>query len=603
MPKKMTKEEFIQKANEEHGEGTYDYIKVDYVRSSDKITIICPEHGEFEQLAKTHLKGSGCRECGIEQSRLKRLSNIKEFIASANKEHGEGTYNYSKVEYDGNKKKVTIICPEHDEFTQTPNNHLNGVGCPVCAGNIQLTTETFIKSAIIKHGEGTYDYSKVEYVHAHKKVTITCPKHGDFTQKPGSHLFRSGCRECGIEKAALSRSSTTDTFIKDAIEIHGECTYDYSKVVYVKSKEKVTIICPEHDEFTQQPGSHLQGQGCPHCVGTAPLTNKTFIERANKKHGECTYDYSKVEYRRNKDKVIIGCSIEGHGDFEQAPSSHLQGNGCPHCAGVAQLNTEIFIKRAIEEHGKGTYDYSKVLYVRTMDKVTIICKKHGNFEQAAHSHLKGIGCDQCGGSAQLTTETFIQKAKEIHGTIYDYTKVEYVRSNEKVTIICSIEEHSDFEQTPNSHLQGQGCPHCKADVSQYLSFILMMNDPNGVASALKSCAYIVYLKLLEVNGLHFTKIGITKYKRTFKSHVIVHDSRDLVTLKNKALALLLEYLNHRHNEEFNMLPVFNEENIEFGGRTECFSEIKGVFLKITKARIMKYVPVKYHAVIFNEIWV
>ena len=60
--------------------------------------------------------------------------------------------------------------------------------------------------------------------------------------------------------------------------------------------------------------------------------------------------------------------------------------------------------------------------------------------------------------AKLTTEEFIAKAKAVHGDKYDYSKVEYVKSKEKVTIICL--EHGEFLQTPQKHLFGQGCPIC-----------------------------------------------------------------------------------------------------------------------------------------------
>lgn len=46
--------------------------------------------------------------------------------------HGS-KYDYSKINYVNNRTKVTIICPEHGEFEQTPSNHKNGAGCPHCA--------------------------------------------------------------------------------------------------------------------------------------------------------------------------------------------------------------------------------------------------------------------------------------------------------------------------------------------------------------------------------------------------------------------------------------------------------------------------------------
>jgi len=144
---------------------------------------------------------------------------------------------------------------------------------------------------------------------------------------------------------------TTDGFIEKAIVVHGT-KYDYSKVVYVRNSDKVIIICREHGEFSQLPKNHLKGCGCPYCSGNAPLNTESFIERAIEIHGEGIYDYSKVEYVRIMDKVIIICPVEGHGEFTQSPNDHLNnGSGCRKCSGRFPLTTETFTQKAIEVHG------------------------------------------------------------------------------------------------------------------------------------------------------------------------------------------------------------------------------------------------------------
>ena len=124
--KKSTKEDFIIKAKQVHGD-KYDYSKVVYVNNQIKVCIICPEHGEFYQAPKNHLNGQGCPKC----SGNKKLTK-DDFIKKANEIHGY-KYDYSKVEYINSQIKVCIICPEHGEFYQAPKNHLNGQGCPICA--------------------------------------------------------------------------------------------------------------------------------------------------------------------------------------------------------------------------------------------------------------------------------------------------------------------------------------------------------------------------------------------------------------------------------------------------------------------------------------
>jgi len=124
-----------------------------------------------------------------------------EFIAKARKVHGD-TYNYDKVEYVSNKKKVVITCKEHGDFEKIPNAHLSGTRCPYCREKSRREKEKsnnmdFIAKARKVHGD-TYNYDKVEYVKSNQKVIITCKEHGDFAQIPNSHLRGSGCPSCAV---------------------------------------------------------------------------------------------------------------------------------------------------------------------------------------------------------------------------------------------------------------------------------------------------------------------------------------------------------------------------------------------------------------------
>jgi hypothetical protein len=116
------------------------------------------------------------------------------FIKKANLIHNF-KYDYSIVDYKNNKTKIRIICFEHGEFWQTPSNHLNGNGCPICSGVNKLTTEKFIERSNIIHNF-KYDYSVVEYKNNKTKIKIICPVHGIFEQRPDSHLNGQNCPKC-----------------------------------------------------------------------------------------------------------------------------------------------------------------------------------------------------------------------------------------------------------------------------------------------------------------------------------------------------------------------------------------------------------------------
>ena len=130
MSRKLTTEEFIQKALEKHGD-KYDYSLVEYVNNNTKVKIICPIHGTFEQLPRSHLNGSICPFCANASRNLKEKNTTEQFIEEARKKHGD-KYDYSNVKYMNSYTKVKIICPAHGLFEQIPRNHLSGACCPKC---------------------------------------------------------------------------------------------------------------------------------------------------------------------------------------------------------------------------------------------------------------------------------------------------------------------------------------------------------------------------------------------------------------------------------------------------------------------------------------
>ena len=262
----------------------------------------------------------------------------------------------------------------------------------------------------------------------------------------------------------------TEEFIQKAKAVHGN-KYDYSKVEYVNNKTKVCIICPIHGEFWQRPHDHTRHAGCPVCshdrgAKLQAISDAEFIKKAKAVHGD-KYDYSKVKYINNRIKVLIICPIH---DFEQKPSNHLQGQGCPFCGreknrASRTYSFEDFIKAAKAVHGD-KYDYSKVNYINKNTKVCIICPKHGEFWQIPHKHLSGQGCEKCFRASlakrySLGQEKFIERASEVHHGFYDYSQVDYVNSSTYINIICPL--HGVFPQLPSSHLRGHGCPKC-ADI-------------------------------------------------------------------------------------------------------------------------------------------
>ena len=340
---------------------------------------------------------------------MSKKSNTKDFIDKAKKIHGN-KYDYSKVEYINNHTKVCIICPEHGEFWQKPNDHLNGSGCPKCAGKF-LDRDFFIEKSKKIHNN-KYDYSKVEYKDNKTAVCIICPEHGEFWQKPNGHLIGNGCPKCG------SKESTLECFIEKCKKIHGE-KFDYSETVYVNKKTPIDIICKQHGKFTTTPTTHLEYGACPLCKKEKIrriINKEEFIKESKKIHGE-KYDYSLLpEAFFFYDNITLICPK--HGEFITTPYKNIKlKRGCTKCNNRG-LSSEEWIERFKKIHGD-EYDYSEFQYNGNDTKSKIICKKHGIFFQEPFHHLSGEGCPKC---RKHKKEMELAKILEERSIKYEYEK-------------------------------------------------------------------------------------------------------------------------------------------------------------------------------------
>lgn len=230
---------------------------------------------------------------------------------------------------------------------------------------------------------------------------------------------------------------TTDGWVKKAREVHGD-KYDYSLVEYVDSYTKVKILCPMHGLFEQLPSSHVSRRsGCPKCgvelvVGQRRLTTEEFVTRVRRVHGN-RYDYSLVKYENSYRPVKIICPE--HGVFEQAPTTHLSGSGCPQCGA---------------------------------ERIKVNIRKH---HAAAFSSAK---------------EAFIQKVRKVHENRIDLGDFEY-----KGSLIAGIAKCTEcgnvWRPTPSTLLSGSGCPQCaKTGFLAYKKgYLYVMVDNSEIPTMMK----------------------------------------------------------------------------------------------------------------------
>lgn len=278
MPLFLTKEIIIKRFRKKHGD-RYDYSLVEFKGCDSYVSIICKEHGVFNQRADGHAEGKNCPKC------VKRHKpTTREFIESCLNIFGD-QFDYSKTEYINTRTKIAVTCKDHGDFEIGPFNHKKSKfgGCPECAPNKKHDVQSFIKKAISIHGD-KYSYIHIDDLkNTRAKIKIECKEHGIFIQIADQHIHGRGCPKCAMVEIKAKTSLGLDEFIRLANQIHDH-KYDYSKVKYINGYTKVKIICPAHGIFEQRPHGHLQTRGCKECGNESKFNfqRSAYIEHCDK---------------------------------------------------------------------------------------------------------------------------------------------------------------------------------------------------------------------------------------------------------------------------------------------------------------------------------
>ena len=208
-----TTTEFIEKTKHLF-KNTYSYDKTNYLNSNSKLTITCSLHGDFLVTPANFLRGRGCPKCKGQKISAKLRDTKDEFITKARSVHSN-CYIYDLVNYIDQLTNITIVCPTHGAFLQTPSSHLSGHGCVKCAGRLISTREDFITRSITIF-DNSYDYSQVKYINSITPVLIRCQFHGSFHVIPNKHIHRKqGCPQCGKNKRLKILTKYTNIIIKN----------------------------------------------------------------------------------------------------------------------------------------------------------------------------------------------------------------------------------------------------------------------------------------------------------------------------------------------------------------------------------------------------
>ena len=300
MSKKLTTEEFIQKARKIHG-NKYDYSKVEYISSQTPVCIICPEHGEFWQRPDKHTNSKHiCPKCcksGVKYT-------IKEFKEKVDKIHNGKIYVAEDAEYINSHTKITMICSKHGEFWTKPNSLLNKHGCPICGKNrigksLRFTLKDFIEKAKEVH-KNEYDYNLSQYEGYDTPTKIIChsidkngKEHGIFLQSPHSHLNGRGCPKCSM--------SNIERKIYNLLE-KNNIKYEYEKHFEWLGKQSLDFYLPDYNIAIECQGiQHFEPCNFGSDKKTAEEMFEYVKECDNRKYELCKENGIKlIYYKQNK---------------------------------------------------------------------------------------------------------------------------------------------------------------------------------------------------------------------------------------------------------------------------------------------------------------
>ncbi len=483
---KKTNDDFIKEAKMIHNK--YDYSLVEYINNKTKIKIICPEHGIFEQIPKTHLKGSGCKKCVIRKPKY----NKEEIINKLKSIHGD-KYEYPDFDFNTLDDKISLYCKEHGFINKKIHEHFK-YGCKKCyykniSSSLRSSKKDFIKKSNGVHGY-LYDYSLVEYKNNRTKIKIICKKHGEFEQTPSNHISGQGCPNCRKSKG---ESFIEKFLIKNKINyytqfIFNDCRfinplkfdfylYDYNICIefdgaqhYAKNKKESyfydktikerdnikTEYCKKNNiklirikyHSIKNIDSILSKVLKKENVLNMSKKKENFIKKSIELWGY-KYDYSKVDYIDYKTPVEIG--YKGLW-YKQTPNKHLQGKRIEFQE--SRMSTDNFIILSKEVWGDDRFDYSECEYLGTNVKVRLFDKlKDRWIKQVPKSHLKGFEV------VKLTSVEFLERCNLVHDFKYKYDLNQYNSGlNSKLDILCN--EHGFFKLKAATHMYGTGCNKC-----------------------------------------------------------------------------------------------------------------------------------------------
>lgn len=326
--RKLTHEQFMERFYKKNKHAQNIEVLGTYVNTNTKILCKCKvcEH-EWAPTAGSLLNGKGCPECS---GKIKPTH--EQFMKNFYKKNKHAQDIEILGIYKNNHTKIKCKCKiDEHQWEATPNNLLNGSGCPKCAGKIKPTTEEFINEL-----QQINPNIKVlgTYINSQTKILCKCKIDGYEWEALPNHLLNGhGCPKCGIKRASGNNTKTHEQFMQNLYEKNIQAQNIEIIGTYIKDSVKIKCRCKICDhEWTVRPNSLLHGCGCPKCG------KKRAAQKQSKTHEQFIIELHQINpdieilghYKNNKTKIKCRCKKCGH-EWSTKPDDLLKEHGCPKC--------------------------------------------------------------------------------------------------------------------------------------------------------------------------------------------------------------------------------------------------------------------------------
>lgn len=303
---------FMDKVIAKYG-NRYDFSKLKYVNRDTNVTLICPDHGEFQITPRALLGGDhdrpshGCWECWGMPRPVKPMT-ADEFFERMHKLYDATELDFMTSEFKNTNAKVTAYCRKHGAITHPVKYWLEGKGCEYCNG--KFYPPDFLRLAREVHGD-KYQYRGIKNINSRQNyIKIHCdnPDHHWHSQRVDLHLQGFGCIECSNYSNHKPAEQRCQEWIAKCIEKYGEGRYDYSRahLTYANNDSEVEIRCCIHDHwFKTTPDNNLRtvNGSCPLCsIEFRESEGEATIRRWLQKHG--ILDFEQEYQLPNEDDTL-----------------------------------------------------------------------------------------------------------------------------------------------------------------------------------------------------------------------------------------------------------------------------------------------------------